>query len=187
MITIMGFKTARNPVKCKFNSQQLATKLSVFWLMCSLLEVHLMDMITTLDTLLNFSKSTKKSCYRWDPPSCFSNAKIFKAPVTESNPLNTASILWQIVMRRILSLSRWSNHLLANPDDGSAGKQAVSNTAKDDAAFHCTTLHNIALPRIFAFICMRRFDFALQVLSMQLPENRLSATLQKMMLHCTAI
>ena len=30
----------------------------------------------------------------------------------------------------------WSNHLVANPHDGSAGKQAVSNTAKDDGAMH---------------------------------------------------
>ena len=36
-----------------------------------------------------------------------------------------------------LIIVTWSNHLAANPDDGSAGKQAVSNTAKDDAALYC--------------------------------------------------
>ena len=53
----------------------------------------------------------------------------------------------------------------------------------------CTaiSLHNIAMPRRFAFISIRRFDFALKILTMQLPENRLSATLQKMMVHYTTI
>ena len=37
--------------------------------------------------------------------------------------------------------------MAANPDDGSAGKQAVSNTAKDDGALHCNVVaqHYIAL------------------------------------------
>ena len=46
-----------------------------------------------------------------------------------------------------LIIVTWSNHLAANPDDGSAGKQAVSNTAKDDGALHCNVVaqHYIAL------------------------------------------
>ena len=68
----------------------------------------------------------------------------------------------------------WSNHLAANSDDGSAGKQAVSNTANHDAALCCSL--SIAIYNIYNFIaqhstasyfCIGKFDIALQILTMQ--------------------
>ena len=55
-----------------------------------------------------------------------------------------------------LIIVTWSNHLAANPDDGSAGKQAVSNTAKYHPAF-CCTLCNVLQNIAFNFITLGNF------------------------------
>ena len=68
-----------------------------------------------------------------------------------------------------LIIVTWSNHLAANAGDGSAGKRAVSNTAK---TFRTLCIYNIQ--RIFISLTRNT-------------TNGLSVTLQCDTAHCTFI